>query len=194
MNLNWGQIERWQQLLQDDDLTELRELFRANGARGPSIKWDPPVDTIGQKPMRFTLDLWHQAATSGLPTTGFVDPIKLAPALGYLLLVDVIDGGRDFAYRLFGTRVSAVSGFDMTRKKLSEHPASPYIREFSIALYRAAIIRREPVWSHYGPAMAVSTAAWERIVLPLVDAPGGTVCRFLVATVPIGLDGNAVKG
>jgi hypothetical protein len=192
MSVDWDRIERWKTLLQDNDPTELQALFRANGARGPSIEWDPPVDTIRQMPMRFTLDLWHQAAALGLPTTQFVDPIALAPALGYLLLVDVIDGGHDFAYRLFGSRVSAVSGFDMTRKKLSDHPASPYIREFSMALYRAAIIRREPVWSHYGPAMAISTAAWERIVLPLVD-DGGTICRFLVATVPIGLDGNAVK-
>ena len=193
MSVDWERIERWQTLLQDDDLTELQELFDANGARGPSIRWDPPADTIQKLPMRFTLERWQQAATLGLPTTRFVDPIKLTPALGYLLLVDVVDGGQDFVYRLFGSRVSAVSGFDMTHKKLSNHPASSYIREFSIALYRAAIVRREPVWSHYGPAMAVSTAAWERIVLPLAD-DAGTICRFLVATVPIGLDGNTVKG
>lgn len=193
MSIDWGRIERWKTLLQDDDLTELRDLFQANGARGPSIQWDPAVEDLKLAPMKFTLDCWHKAATTGLPTTQFVDPIRLAPALGYLLLVDVIDGGHDFTYRLFGSYVSAVSGFDMTRKRLSDHPASAHIREFSMALYRAAMIRREPVWSHYGPAMAVSTAAWERIVLPLTDADG-TICRFLVATVPIGLDGNALKG
>jgi hypothetical protein len=193
MSLDWARIERWKTLLRDNDPGELQALFQANGARGPSIAWDPSVDSIGPKPMKFTLDLWHRAATLGLPTTRFVDPIDLAPALGYLLLVDVIDGGADFSYRLFGTHISVVSGFDLTHKKLSDHPASSYIREFSMALYRAAIIRREPVWSHYGPAMAVSTAAWERVVLPLVDATG-TICRFLVATVPIGLDGKPLKG
>ena len=193
MSVDWDRIARWKILLQDDDPAELQALFSAHGARGPSIEWDPPVGAIQPMPLRFTLDLWHQAASLGLPATGFVDPIKLAPALGYLLLVDVVDGGRDFVYRLFGTHISAVSGFDMTRRKLSDHPASPHIREFSMALYRAVMIRREPVWSNYGPAMAVSTAAWERVILPLVDA-GGTVCRFLVAIVPIGLDGNILKG
>ena len=192
MSVDWERIERWKTLLHDDDPAELQAVFRAGGARGPSIKWDPSVEDLAQQPMKFALDCWRKAAGAGLPPTQFVDPIQLAPALGYLLLVEVVDGGHDFAYRLFGTHVSAVSGFDMTRKKLSEHPASAYIREFSMALYRAAMIRRQPVWSHYGPAMAVSTAAWERIVLPLVDGDG-TICRFLVATVPIGLDGIALK-
>jgi len=191
MSLDWDRIARWKTLLQDDDPTELRTLFRAQGARGPSIEWDPPVASMRQMPLRFTLDLWHQAARLGLPTTQFVDPIKLAPALGYLLLVDVIEGGHDFVYRLCGTHVSAVSGLDMTGKKLSDRPVSSYIREFSIALYRAVMIRREPVWSLYGPAMTVRTSAWERLILPLADA-SGTVCRFLVAIVPIGSDGNII--
>lgn len=191
MSVDWDRIARWKTQLQDDDPTELRAVFSAHGARGPSIEWDPPVAGIRPMPLRFTLDLWHRAARGGLPTTRLVDPIKLAPALGYLLLVDVVEDGHDFVYRLCGTHVSAVSGLDMTGKKLSERSASPYIREFSIALYRAVMIRREPVWSLYGAAMPIRTTAWERLILPLVDA-GGTVCRFLVAIVPIGSDGNII--
>ena len=193
MSVDWARVERWKGLLLENQTQEIREVFQADGARGPSIKWRPTVDDLRPKPMKFALDHWDRAvATLGVPTTRLVDPVQLAPALGYLLLVDAVDGGRDFAYRLFGTVIGAVSGFDMTRKKLSDHPASAYIREFSLALYRAAILRREPVWSHYGPAMAVSTSAWDRIVLPLVD-DGGRVCRFLVATVPIGLDGDPLR-
>jgi hypothetical protein len=192
MSVDWARAERWTNLLLDGRLAELQQVFAAHGARGPSIKWRPTGDELQWKPMKFALDRWTQAAADGVPTTRLVDPIEFAPALGYLLLVDVVDGGHDFTYRLFGSLVSAVSGFDMTRKNLSEHPASAYIREFSIALYRAAIIRREPAWSHYGPAMAVSTAAWERVVLPLTDEVG-TIRRFLVATVPISIDGNVLK-
>jgi hypothetical protein len=193
MSVDWERVERWKKLLHDDKLTELRGAFAAGGARGPSIKWNPAVEDLPHKPMKFALDFWTKAAMDGLPTIRLIDPIALVPALGYLLLVEVVDGGQDFGYRLFGTHVSAVSGFDMTHKKLSEHPSSNYIRDFSLALYRAALLRREPVWSHYGPAMAVSTAAWERVLLPLVDDEG-TICRFLVATVPIGLNGNVLKG
>jgi hypothetical protein len=192
MSVDWDRIARWKTLLQDDDPAELQALFRAQGARGPSIEWDPPIDSIRPMPLRFTLDLWQQAGRLGLPTPRFVDPIALAPALGYLLLVDAIEDGHDFVYRLCGTYVSAVSGFDMTRKRLSDQPASPYVREFSMALYRAAMIRREAVWSYYGPEQPVRTVAWERVILPLADA-SGTVCRFLVAIVPLGSDGKILK-
>jgi len=193
-SIDQARIEHWRALLLRGELDEIRRVFAADGARGPSIRWRPAVREIEPKAMQFALDYWQRAVeTMGRPKTGLVDPVQLAPALGYLLLVDVIDGGADFSYRLFGSIVGSVSGFDMTRKRLSEHPASRYIREFSMALYRAVIECREPVWSHYGPAVAISTAAWERVVLPLVD-DDDQVCRFLVATVPIGLDGQPLRG
>jgi len=189
-----ARVERWLGLLLKGDLEEIRRVFAADGARGPSIRWRPAVGDIGPKAMQFALDYWQRAVEAlGGPKTRLVDPVQLAPALGYLLLVDVVDDGRDFSYRLYGSVAGSVSGFDMTHKRLSEHPASRYIREFSTALYRAVIERREPVWSHYGPAVAMSTAAWERIVLPLVD-DNNRICRFLVATVPIGLDGQPLRG
>jgi len=192
MSVNRERIERWTKLLVAGDTTELRAVFSPHGARGPTVKWRPTPDDMEQQPLKFTLEQWSEAATGGLPTTRFVDPLALVPALGYLLLVDVVDDGLDFAYRLFGSRISAVSGFDMTRKKLSEHPVSDYIREFSMALYSAVRLRREPVWSSYGPAMATTTTSWDRVILPLVDE-AGTVCRFLVAIVPIGLDGAMLR-
>jgi len=192
MSVDRDRIARWTKLLAAGDTTELRAVFGPHGARGPTVKWRPTPDDMEQQPLKFTLEYWSQAAIDGLPTTRLVDPLALAPALGYLLLVDVIDEGMDFAYRLFGSRISAVSGFDMTRKRLSEHPASDYIREFSMALYSAVRTRREPVWSSYGPAVASTTTSWDRVILPLVDE-AGTICRFLVAIVPIGLDGTMLR-
>ncbi|GGF36268.1 hypothetical protein GCM10011611_48370 [Aliidongia dinghuensis] len=193
MSIDQARIERWRALLLAGDTAEIRQVFEADGARGPSIKWRPEADELHPKPLRFAFDHWTEAlARLGRPKTSLVDPVALAPALGYLMLVDAVDGGQDFVYRLFGSILGSVSGFDMTRRRLSEHPASPYIREFSTALYRAAIERREPVWSHYGPAVSVTTTAWERIILPLVD-DADEVCRFLVAIVPIGLDGLPLR-
>jgi hypothetical protein len=194
MSVDWARVERWHGLMLDDDIDEIRQVFAADGARGPRIEWDPAADALKLKPLQFTLDHWNRAVDRfGTPTTRMVDPIELVPALGYLLLVDVLDGGIDFNYRLYGSIVSSVSGLDMTGKRLSDHPASPHIRDFSLALYRAVIVRREPVWSQYGPAAAISTSAWERVIMPLVDDEG-RVCRFLVAIVPIGLDGHMLRG
>jgi len=192
MSLDWDRIERWQPLLEQGEVSELRDLFGAAGARGPGVKWRPEPADLSQRQAKFALAHWLGAASDGVPSLRIVDPVALAPALGYLMIVEVVDGARDVIYRLIGTNLIAVSGFDMTRKRLSEHPMSSYIRDYSMALYRAVIARREPVWSHYGPAAAVATAAWERVILPLAD-DAGAIVRFLVAAVPIGLNGEALR-
>lgn len=108
------------------------------------------------------------------------------------MLIDVVDGGHDFRYRLFGSAVSSVSGFDMTGKLLSEHPASAYVTEFSIAVGRAARHRREPVYTARSPVGAQDTGLWERLVLPLVDEDDNVV-RLLVVATPIGRDGQLIR-
>ncbi len=113
----------------------------------------------------------------------------MKPALGYVMLVDLVRGGEDFRYRLYGSRVAAISGFDVTGRLVSEHPASAYIIEFTLALYRAALRRRLPVFSAHGPPATLHTAAWHRLVLPLADATG-EVMRFLVGIVPIAYNGR----
>jgi hypothetical protein len=113
-------------------------------------------------------------------------------ALGYVMLVDVVENGQDFRYRLFGSAVAAVSGFDMTGKLLSEHAASGYILEFSLALYRASLQRKEPVFSQYAPVGTKMTAEWHRVALPLAN-PFGSVIRLLAGTVPLGRDGRIVS-
>jgi hypothetical protein len=88
--------------------------------------------------------------------------------------------------------VASVSGFDMTGKLISAHPASPYVTEFSIASYRAAALRREPVFTERHPVGAVQTTRWQRVALPLVD-DDGTIVRFLAGTAPIASDGRTLR-
>jgi hypothetical protein len=114
-------------------------------------------------------------------------------ALGYVMLVDAVESGRDFRYRLYGSAVAAVSGFDMTGRLLSEHAASAYILEFSLALYRATIQRRRPVFCHYAPAGTLLTAQWHRVALPMTDRSGAVV-RLLAGAVPLARDGRIVAG
>jgi hypothetical protein len=194
MTVDWARVGRWQQLMLANDLDEIRQTFAADKARGPRIEWCPTVDLIKPKPLKFALDYWNRAvARFGAPKVRLVDPVELVPALGYILLVDVVDDGADFSYRLFGSIVASVSDLDMTGKRLTEHPASPYIRDFGLAMYRAALERREPIWTQYGPSVSIRTSSWERVAMPLVD-DNGTICRFLVAIAPIGLDGEPLRG
>jgi hypothetical protein len=108
------------------------------------------------------------------------------------MLMDTVEGGRDFRYRLFGSIIASHSGFDMTGKLLSEHRSSPYVIEFGIAASRAAVQRRKPLYSARSPLGAVQTVSWQRIALPLVD-DSRAVVRLLAGTAPIARDGRIIR-
>ncbi|MGH7123858.1 MAG: hypothetical protein ACREFI_05760, partial [Stellaceae bacterium] len=103
------------------------------------------------------------------------------------------DNGRNFRYRLYGSIVAQVSGFDMTGKLLSAHPASAYVTEFSIASACASLGQARPLYTERQPARAEKTMRWPRLLLPLRD-DSGEATRLLVGSVPIGRGGRVVTG
>lgn len=183
--VNWANVESWAALIARDELSAVREAFRSHGASGPNLVWTPLIDQIEQGTLKFLLGYWSRLALSGaIPLASQIDPIEMRPALGYVMLLEVVDGGHDFRYRVFGTEIATVSEFDMTGRLLSEHQASAYIVEFAIAAYRAAFVRRDPVLTEHWPSRTRHTASWQRLVLPLANSSGAVV-RFLAGTVPL---------
>jgi len=108
------------------------------------------------------------------------------------MLLDVVDAGRDFYYRLYGSVIASISGFDMTGKFLSTHRNSPYVTEFALAAYRAMLQRRAPIYTERSPVGATQTVCWQRLALPLVDDMGEIV-RVLSGTVPINSRGLVIR-
>ena len=171
----------------------MREIFCANGARGPVIVWRPPTERLAAPQLRFLIKYWNDlAGTRSMPLAREIDAVEMRSALGYVILLDVIGAGHDFCYRLFGSTIAGVSGFDMTGKSVSAHKASPYITEFFLAAYSAAFQRGEPLLTEHGPPAAVNTFAWHRLVLPLAD-DSGAVIRFLIGSVPMSRDGRPIS-
>jgi hypothetical protein len=144
--------------------------------------------------LRFLLSHWSALASDPAPPhLRQIDALELTPALGHVMLLDVVDGGRDFRYRLFGSVVSRISDFEMTGRLLSEHPASPYVVEFFLAVYRAAVQLRRPIFSERQPVGAEDTARWLQLALPLVD-DAGTVTRMMAGAVAVNHEGRMVRG
>jgi hypothetical protein len=190
--LDWAKAAEWTDHIAEERLEPIRDVFRREGAQGPVIIWNPPASAMASPPLAALIEYWTALRENGaLPLADRIDPLAMRRALGYVMLVDVIRNGEDFRYRLFGSAVAAVSGFDMTGRLLSEHAASAYILEFSLALYRAALRRKAPVFSQYAPSGTKVTAEWHRVALPLAD-PLGAVIRLLAGTVPLGRDGRIV--
>lgn len=159
----------------------------------PSLVWNPAPERLAAAPLRFLLDHWRNLAGNGRPPElTRIDPIELKPALGYIVLLEPIEGARDFRYRLYGSTVAGISGFDMTGKLVSEMRASSYVAEFTIATYRAVMTRLMPAYTERTPVGALRTTSWQRIALPFVDRTGAAA-RILAATVPIGRHGGIVR-
>lgn len=190
--IDWSMADEWTSYIVKDRIDPISDVFRKEGAQGPALTWDPAAGDMVAEPLRALLDYWSTLCRAeALPRAELIDPLAMRRALGYVMLVDVVENGRDFRYRLFGSAIAAVSGFDMTGRLLSEHRASPYIREFSMALYRAAMQRRQAVFSQYAPAGTKVTAEWHRVTLPLTDA-SAAIIRMLAGAVPLARDGRIV--
>lgn len=190
--LDWERIEFWTAKVVEKDLLSIGDVFIAAGADLPEVVWSPKAHDLAAPPLSFLSGHWSSLSDGGLPHIRQIDPLELRPALGYVMLLDAVDGGRDFRYRLYGSKIAQISNLDMTGRLLSEHPASTYVAEFGIAVYRAALIRRESIYTTRKPTMAEFTACWQRLAMPLVD-DSGAVVRLLAATVAIGGDGVMIR-
>ena len=164
--------------LSGGDQHALDKLFLDARYQPPAIKWEPSVDDLPRDGLRFLLTHWQGMATNGaLPLADDLDPIDLRPALGNIMLVDVLDDGRDFRYRLYGSAIAFISSGDKTGKSVIDFEGIP--AQFFYVVYRAALIRRCPVYTHHYPANMSNFRRWHRLLLPLSDKSGNVV-RYLI--------------
>ena len=60
------------------------------------------------------------------PDRADIRPEEFRRMLPHVGIVEVLDGGADFRFRLFGAELSAITGFDRTGEKFSEMKAAPH--------------------------------------------------------------------
>jgi hypothetical protein len=163
------------------------QLFTARDRPAPLVLWSPAADQLPLDGLRFLLNYWTVArGKAAMPPIGAIDPLGLKPVLGNVIILDVLDGGTDFRFRLFGTEVAAAARYDWTGSTVDEMrrilkgpgPA------FYLAVYRALLLRREPVYT-VNAAMAIfKSRSWARLILPHGDRD--RVERILVGNYAIG--------
>jgi hypothetical protein len=181
---NHSPIDAMRDGLLTDDLGPLAAPFLKHGLRSPVVKWNPPASELPTKQLPFVLNLWQSLRDAdGRVAPEQIDPFLLRPALGYILLMDVLDDGADFYYRLYGSEVARVAGFDMTGKRTSQIVTGSLAGNFYIAGYRALLKRPEPMFTWHEMPMQITINNWDRIVLPLTG-PDGRVTRILACNMP----------
>lgn len=158
--------------------------FLRHGLRPPIATWNPAADSLPTSQLPFVLQYWQSLRDAdGHVSPEKIDPFALRPALGYILLLDVLEDGADYRYRLYGSEIARVSGFDMTGKLTSEMVTGPMASTFYLATYRAMLKRREPLFTWHEMPMQITINNWDRIVLPLTD-PDGRVSRIITCNMP----------
>lgn len=189
---NWERIVAWTNRVVAGEIQDIARAFAKDGLSAPAVLWCPQESDLPAEPLRFLLGYWSALRGDGAtPHYRRVDPAAMRPALGFVMVLDAVDCDRDFRYRLFGSSIARVSGFDMTGRLMSTHPAGRDAVEFSIAATRASVQRRLPLYTERQPARAEKTMRWPRLALPLSD-DSGRIVRILAATVALDRDRRIV--
>lgn len=129
---------------------------------GSSRQWD--ADAL--------VRLWEsKRGAREMPTRRDIDATELKPWMGKLAILEVIDGGDDFRYRLYGSKLRSRLACDHTGRRVSE--LALWDVETVLADYRACVVRREPVLLVRQQRYQRRELELTKLMLPLsVDAGG----------------------
>jgi hypothetical protein len=81
-----------------------------------------------------------------MPGRSDIDPAEMRPWLPHLILLDVIDGGREFRYRLVGTEIERQIGRALTGRLVGEVLEADYLA-YILGLHRRVVAEAAPVYA-----------------------------------------------
>jgi hypothetical protein len=160
-------------------------LFKNGGLPEPQFQWNPSLAEIDNQMLRSLAGYWQSLREDERPPLlTKIDALAMKEILGFILLVDTLDGGADFRYRVYGSKVADLTGEDFTGFRVSQSRIGNVLSTFLIACYKAVVKRPAPLLTchqHMLPRCRISQ--WTRLMLPLRDNQD-VVSRILVGCVP----------
>jgi hypothetical protein len=104
------------------------------------------IETAQHPKVRWICEYW-QAKQAGreMPRRADFDPLEMRSVLGNLCLVEVTaDVPRRYLFRVDGSNLASITGFDLTGKFADQLPDAAY-RDYVLALYDRVVAARVPV-------------------------------------------------
>lgn len=118
-----------------------------------------------------------------MPARADIDALDLGYALGNICLIDVIRAPRlRFRFRLDGSNLAALTGFDLTSTFADEHPPGPY-RDLMLEVYGRIVAERAPLFFRHQEEWQYSGMQMESGTLPL-SSDGETVDMIMDVVFP----------
>lgn len=172
-------IERLAQDIAQERYRNIRALFLRQGARPPFLLWSPRETDLALPPLLDLLRWWEISAERKPMSAPIEDDIGRAAA-SYLIVVEPVEDGRDFVYRHVGPALLRIYGHVSPGRLASslEGPDAP----FAGAVYRAVMLRRQPILTVHEPSHLLVSQT-DRLIVPLFG-PGGAVDRLVAVNVP----------
>ena len=176
------------------DIGRLAEAYRSQGTEPPRITRWPDIGQLALPRHRDLFAWWRDNTAPDAPAPAdLIKPDNLQTHLGRIVLLEPLDGGRDFVYRLYGSIVAEFAGFDLTGRRLSETETmgiwSYQVRLYYLATYRAAARSGAPIYSTLRLTNGMTPFDWQRLLLPFADSTGA-ITRLMLCTLPCGSDGR----
>ncbi|RMF08140.1 MAG: PAS domain-containing protein [Alphaproteobacteria bacterium] len=137
---------------------------------------------VDEPALRAVLDHWTSCKeNTDIPLRKNVNPAAIVRHLPYVGMVDVLEDGKDFRFRLLGNDIGQLVGSGSSKRLLSEYP-NRRGRDQMAELFKACLDYRQPVYSHgtlehYDRAFTT----FKTLCLPLSE-DGQTVTTLLCAT------------
>jgi hypothetical protein len=105
-----------------------------------------------------------------MPERAQIVPEDLKPWIGWLHLVEVLDDGEDFLYRIFGSEAGGATGNRLHLKRVSEWDET--VRDRALRTYRKAAVDGRPLYycafEDFSPEFR---STFSRIVVPFGPSP-----------------------
>jgi len=143
---------------------------------------DPAKDLARYPDLALALDYWSAKRCGRFaPARGDIDPTEITAILPRILLADVtrdLQGEIGFRYRLSGTGIGQVHGFELTGKAPLDLKPPQYGRLVE-SHYREAVEQRRPLVHLIALQTDKKARSYARIVLPLSD-DGETVNMLMI--------------
>lgn len=126
-----------------------------------------PLGEVSSAILRPALAHWEAArGAKAIPSRAEINPLALKSTLGLMAMVDVVDQGRDFVFRLFGTELSSRVGEDFTGRSVDSIVPKAY-GELLRRSYEKVVARRAPSFDHVAFQYRNHARLYHRLTLPL---------------------------
>ncbi len=131
---------------------------------------------ISSPALRALYDLWlDKRGSRPAPSRSDFTIEDLRPWLGHLMILDC--DGEDISYRLYGTELVRIFGFDLTGRRVAD--CVPLIGQKPALEYREVIRSARPIYISRSSPSAREYLLMDKLALPLMD--GGKVNKILAA-------------